>query len=558
MPALFLLLCFSLTGFCASCSGKVEGLAVRGVEGGDLPLYLDSPKGWKEPGDIFLAPGEEIVFRFAQPLTVEAGLALYLGFENAAEGLLLCALQGETGGPGAEQVPLSGAGGLYLRLRRGSLQGFSITRKAGPPDPGQTPPPRILRAAIVPYEPIFRLDPSGEITASSAILPAAGVSPEGCRLRLSPRGGAECSLRLRLKPGNSPAPRITLRGAGLSFDADARARPLGEDLWFHSRFLGFAPEEAEISGLGTGGGFEIFFEENPEWGAASPSFAPVPSDLASVLGAFFPDSRDPARGTPAAWRHADFEIFRWSLFPGVLVFDTRDYAVQKRLFHRLAFFIEKTGFRGTLHTDGAIWNRHGWNAHNYSAEGLALFFETARARDFPLSAEERWLGDYLVSQGVLRKEKEAFAPGRGGILGISRESPPATRSLLLCHEAFHGVYYEIPEYRDLVEKTWRELPPEQKEFWNIYFTWMAYDTADHYLLVNEFQAYLLQQPLSRIDTQYKITVAQRLAKGNAARGAWIAALLEKYPDMFSRPARILSDYLEKTTGIRAGDVESLR
>jgi hypothetical protein len=358
-------------------------------------------------------------------------------------------------------------------------------------------------------------------------------------------------LRVTIKAGLSDRPRISLRREAQSFSAGIKPRPVSEALWFHSRFLGFSPRELEISGLGKGGSLEILLEEQPLWGMASSSFTPVPADLGTILN-------ESGFGKPLPWRHPDFEVFRWSLFPEVLVLDSIDYTVQKRLFHRLAFFVEKTGFRGKLHPDAAIWDRHGWNAHNYNAEGLASFFETARETGFPLNTEELWLADYLVSQGTLRKEKEAFVPGAGGILGISRETSPQTRSLLLTHEAFHGVYYGIPEYRGLVEKTWQELPPAQKEFWDRYFTWMGYDTADHYLLVNEFQAYLLQQPLSQLDTQYKISAADRLSVGHPERRAWLAALFAEYPDMFSRPARVLSDYLEKAAGIRAGDVESLR
>jgi hypothetical protein len=220
--------------------------------------------------------------------------------------------------------------------------------------------------------------------------------------------------------------------------------------------------------------------------------------------------------------------------------------------------VEKTGFRGSLHPDSRIWNRHGWNAHNYNAEGLAAFYNAARETDFPLNAEEQWLAGFLVSQGVLRKEGQVYIPAGGGVLGISREASAATRSLLLTHEAFHGVYYGLPEFRALVEKTWRKLPEEQKEFWRFYFTWMGYDIVDNYLLVNEFQAYLLQQPLAQLDAHYKGVIAGRLCDGHPERRPWLLSLFAKYPDMFSRPARLFSSYLERETGIRAGDVESLR
>jgi hypothetical protein len=363
------------------------------------------------------------------------------------------------------------------------------------------------------------------------------------------REDAEYSLRVSLGPAGSafsaPA-RIHLRRGTRGLSAEITPRPVPEALWFHSRLLGFAPREIEVRGLPPGGALEILLEPRPEWGSSSSSFAPVPSDIGMILAA-----------SGGSSRHPDFEVFRWSLFPGVLIFDSRDYTVQKRLFHRLAFFVEKTGFRGKLHPNADIWARHGWNAHNYNAEGLAGFYNAAREAGFALNAEETWLAGYLVSQGVLRKDGEVFIPVAGGVLGISREASPQTRSLLLTHEAFHGAYYGLPEFRGLVENTWEGLPEEQKEFWRFYFTWMGYDTGDHYLLVNEFQAYLLQQPLSQLEAQYKVVIAGRLCAGYPEREAWLESLFAKYPDMFSRPARVFSDYLEKTTGLRAGNVESL-
>jgi hypothetical protein len=264
----------------------------------------------------------------------------------------------------------------------------------------------------------------------------------------------------------------------------------------------------------------------------------------------------PYRAQVPLWRHPGFEVFRWSLFPDILIFDIRSYAAQNRLFHRLAFYAEKTGFRGKLHPDAAIEGRHGWNAHNYSAANLAGFFTMAREAAFPLNEEELWLAAYLESQGVITKRGAAFVPGKGGVLSVSRESSPETRQLLLTHESLHGVYYCLPGYRSLVEQTWEALPQEEKDFWEYYFTWMGYDISDGYLLVNEFQAYLLQQPLSRVDSQYKGVIAERLGRASSGRRAWLSALFAGRPEMFTRPARIFSDYLLREAGIEAGNTAS--
>ncbi|MDR1933083.1 MAG: hypothetical protein LBQ57_09730 [Spirochaetales bacterium] len=568
----FIFICLCL-GASFSCSAQVEGFALEEVNGGLLPLLPGSREGWKEPGDIFPAPGSRVVFRFDRPLTLKDGYALFLGFQNSSGGLDLEALQSEDNRlTAAARIPLFAAaeGGVSLMLPPGTYGGFAVNRepRGQPALPGAVEPAvRVLRAAIIPYEPAFRLSPSGGIYASSAIMPgAAGPSTGKSRVTLPHvREDAEYSLRITLQPAaaDSPSappapanrpPRIEARGGARSFAAEITARPVPETLWLHSRFLGFVPREIEIERVPPGAGLEILLVPRPEWGAASSSFAPVPADIGMIL-------YDPASGPnnlPGLWRHPDFEVFRWSLFPRVFIVDSRTYAVQKRLFHRLAFFVEKTGFRGKLHPDSRIWSRHGWNAHNYNAEGLAAFFNAARETGFPLNAEETWLAGFLVSQGVLREEGRGFVPGSGGVLGVSREAPAAARNLLLTHEAFHGVYYGLPEFRGLVEKTWENLPEEQKEFWRFYFTWMGYDIGDQYLLVNEFQAYLLQQPLPQLEAQYKGVIAGRLCDGHPERRAWLASLFDKYPDMFSRPARLFSDYLERAAGIQAGNVESLR
>jgi len=40
-----------------------------------------------------------------------------------------------------------------------------------------------------------------------------------------------------------------------------------------------------------------------------------------------------------SWRDRRFEVFSWDAFPEILIFDTASYAVQDRLFKRLAFFV---------------------------------------------------------------------------------------------------------------------------------------------------------------------------------------------------------------------------
>ena len=99
----------------------------------------------------------------------------------------------------------------------------------------------------------------------------------------------------------------------------------------------------------------------------SAEHAPIPSDL-GLVGSYYPRS---------AWRQSDYELFAWNLYPSILIFDMRSYEVQSRFFKRLAFFVEKRGFRGEMLSDAELAARHGWNAHNYRPEDLAGFYNVA-------------------------------------------------------------------------------------------------------------------------------------------------------------------------------------
>ena len=71
---------------------------------------------------------------------------------------------------------------------------------------------------------------------------------------------------------------------------------------------------------------------------------------------------------PESLGAADYIAYRWFEYPQLLWIDARDYHVQADLFRRLAFFVEKDGFRGRLLTDDELIGRSGWRGHNYRAE----------------------------------------------------------------------------------------------------------------------------------------------------------------------------------------------
>jgi hypothetical protein len=247
---------------------------------------------------------------------------------------------------------------------------------------------------------------------------------------------------------------------------------------------------------------------------------PIPADPGMIL------TWD--RGT---WRRPDFELYAWDRFPRVLIFDTASYDVQDGLFKRLAYFVEKAGFRGAIENPEALARKHGYNAHDYRAEDLARFFSAAAQQGIPLSHGESQLQEILVSNDVIRVNAGGFAAGEGAVISISRSSAPPLRQLLLTHECAHGVFFSIPGFREGTEAVWESLASDEKEVWLDFLSSRDYDTTDHYLVINELQAYLFQQDRASVEGFQAVTLARMRARGGTA-AALAGRLLSGHPHSF--------------------------
>jgi len=268
------------------------------------------------------------------------------------------------------------------------------------------------------------------------------------------------------------------------------------------------------------------------------------------------------------WRNSRYEVFNWDAFPEILIFDTANYDIQDRLFKRLAFFVEKAGYRGRLASDAEIANLHGWNAHDYRAEDLASFFETARKSNFPLLAEERELESILLSTGVLKRNSTMqIVSGRGAIVSISRESDTVDKGLrprFIVHECFHGIYFIDEDFRNFSRQRWEVFPAAAKKFLLSFFEFQAYDTKDADLVINEFMAHVLQQPVANAAWYFGEYQPNRMIAASPRRRA---SLPEKetvtadgrvyWPEIaaaFTAEGEAFSRYVSQRWGLAAGRV----
>lgn len=258
------------------------------------------------------------------------------------------------------------------------------------------------------------------------------------------------------------------------------------------------------------------------------------------------------------WRTSELEVFEWAAYPDVFILDFRDYAVQSDYFRRLAFFTEKRGYRGRIPPVSELAARHGWNAHNYSADGLHAFFETAAAEGYALTEGETALRRLAVDLGILVEDGNGLRAGAAGLLSISRESPPILRELLLTHEAFHGVFYVRPEFRRFTRDVWQAMPESARSFWTGFLSYMTYDPSDSYLMVNEFQAYVLQQRPRAVDWYFSERVGERLVRAGSPAGESLRALVADSPRYFWDTARTLNSFVLRSENLLGGDVYALR
>lgn len=276
-----------------------------------------------------------------------------------------------------------------------------------------------------------------------------------------------------------------------------------------------------------------------------PALSPIPADPYFVL-----------HWQQENWRQKEFELFSWESFPSVLIMDFDTYKTQSAFFKRLAFFVEKKGTVGMLLTNKDLQDMHGFNAHDYSAESLARFFTLAKQQSFTLNSEEYMLRDILLYNNIIVQEKEHYRANNGAVISLSRQSNYVLRKLFITHEGLHGIFFTHADFRDTVNQVFQNTDERARQFLMRYFEAypsLNYNTADDYLIKNEFMAYILQQELQSVPYYF----AQILARRNPIRR--IEPELSDYVIAtnaidFKKAATELNEFLKKEYGLAGGNI----
>ena len=255
------------------------------------------------------------------------------------------------------------------------------------------------------------------------------------------------------------------------------------------------------------------------------------------------------------WRTSDYEIFEWDRFSRILFFDTKNYEVQDRFFTRLAYFVEKAGYKGNLLSNEQLKGMHGYNAHDYSAQSMAKFFNAAVDLNFRLNSEEELLKKILIVNGFLEPEGDYVRPNEGGLVSISRETPDWSRKNLLAHEGWHTIFFRDEEFRNFVAAVYGTIDYDSRQFLIDYFRSqpsLGYDINDEYLMHNEFMAYIMQQPISEV-AKYFVHLANR-GTVMAATPYLCAYIRENNAVAFEDAAGMMNDFVFDRYGIVCGNI----
>jgi hypothetical protein len=257
-----------------------------------------------------------------------------------------------------------------------------------------------------------------------------------------------------------------------------------------------------------------------------------------------------------SWRNSDFELFEWDRFPGILYFDTADYAVQDDLFRRLAYYVEKAGYRGRLVPDSELEGKHGYNAHDYSASSLARFFAQAEREHFMLNKRELRLKEILLANGVIiRSANGSLSAGKGAVISVSQESPLSLRTTFIAHEGWHGLYFTDSDFRNTIASVYYTMDPKTLAFLIKYFQitpTLNYDVNDDDLMKNEFMAYMLQRSASQTASYFvNMALREHAQWGEKAEADYI---VKTQAAGFVSAATMLDEYVSSRWSLAAGRV----
>ena len=271
-----------------------------------------------------------------------------------------------------------------------------------------------------------------------------------------------------------------------------------------------------------------------------PADAPIPADPGAIL-----------TWDRSAWRTPDFELFSWTRFPQVLILDMATYEIQDALLQEAGVLRRKGGPRGQAGIGGRPGIAARLQRPRLPGGGSRAVLHAGQAGLCPSRRTSLKGSCWTTASSRSRtagshRARAASFPSRAAL-------PRSFASLLLTHESFHGIYFSLPAFRDATEKEWASLSPVEQDVWMEYLSHNNYDTTDHYLVVNEFQSYLMQQARAGVMGFQDITLS-RMRSWSAHAAALARQLAATHPTSFLKSFDVLDGALQQAGGAPRGAV----
>ena len=135
----------------------------------------------------------------------------------------------------------------------------------------------------------------------------------------------------------------------------------------------------------------------------------------------------------------------------------------------------------------------------------------------------------------------------------------------MIHEGFHGIFFIDEDFQNFSRGRWENLDRQTRRVITSFFDFQRYDLGDSYLIINEFMAYLLQQPVYQAGKYFGDNIARILDehewRNTVLPPAEIAADGSRsWPNLagtFAREAEAFSNYVNQRWGFAAGRIRRL-
>jgi hypothetical protein len=524
----------------AGCSSKFQGFRFQAPEGAQIEIWQSVRVPREQETRFQPTPDRPSSpeYSLASPVVVSSsGEAFAFSYKSDIGPFALTLFSDKN--KILKSFPLAATGGTSLRyllpLDVGSrIWGYQLTALSVSAQGALT----LEGAGILPNVHGFSIDPGLLTVDGSVEVLSASAGSTSARLTEATRaemGSGIWLVRLTLADGAAGGRVVFSEPGGRSAAFEVNPASTPDWLDFARGAMPFVPRDIRFTG--TLRSLQIL---------RVPAEAPIPADPGQILA-----------WVQSSWRKPDFELFSWSRFPRILIMDMASYEIQDAFFKRLAFFVEKAGHAGRLESFSALAGLHGYNAHDYRAEDIARFFTLAQKDPSGLSVEEEALARILAENGVVKKTSEGYSAGEGCVISISRSSPPVLRALLLTYGSFHGLFFTMPAFRDAAEAAWAALSADEQAVWMDYLAAHSYNTKDHYLVVNEFQSYLLRQERTSI-RGFQNLVLKRMRAGNALQAGLARRVAAAHPASFLDAFDALDGALQSAGGPPGGQSIAVR